>query len=76
MDLYITEFINNEIITLCHLYNIKHKLRTSHASWTNGLVKDMNRSLREYLRCIINENDTRHTEWSADAKLFPLSYNS
>ena len=24
-----TEFINNEIITLCHLYNIKHKPRTS-----------------------------------------------
>ena len=34
-----TEFINNEIITLCHLYNIKHKPRTSHAPWTNGLVE-------------------------------------
>ena len=31
-----TEFINNKIITLCHLYNIKHKPRISHASWTNG----------------------------------------
>ena len=31
-----TEFINNEIITLCHLYNIKPKPRTSHAPWTNG----------------------------------------
>ena len=31
-----TEFINNEIITLCHMYNIKHKPRTSHAPWTNG----------------------------------------
>ena len=29
-----TEFINNEIITLCHLYNIKHKPRISH-----GLVE-------------------------------------
>ena len=48
-----TEFINNEIITLCHLYNIKHKPRTSHAPWTNGLVEGMNRSLQEYLRCII-----------------------
>ena len=38
-----TEFINNEIITLCHLYNIKHKPRTSHAPWTNGLVEGMNR---------------------------------
>ena len=28
---YDTEFVNNEIITLCHLYNIKHKQRTSHA---------------------------------------------
>ena len=71
-----TEFINNEIITLCHLYNIKHKPRTSHAPWTNGLVEGMNRSLQEYLRCIVNGNDTRYTEWSADVKLFPLAYNS
>ena len=70
-----TEFINNEIITLCHLYNIKHKPCTSHAPWTNGLVEGMNRSLQEYLRCIINGNDTRYTEWSTDVKLFPLSYN-
>ena len=71
-----TEFINNEIITLCHLYNIKHKPRTSQAPWTNGLVEGMNPSLQEYLRCIINGNDTRCTEWSTDVKLFPLSYNS
>ena len=71
-----TEFINNEIITLCHLYNIKHKPRTSHAPWTNGLVEGMNRSLQEYLRCIINGNDTKYTDWSADVKLFPLAYNS
>ena len=72
-----TEFINNEIITLCHLNNIKHKPRTSHAPWTNGLVEGINRrSLQEYLRCIVNENDTRYTEWSADVKLFPLSYIS
>ena len=71
-----TEFINNEIITLCHLYHIKHKPRTSHALWTNGLVEGMNRSLQEYLRCIINGNDTRYTEWSVDVKLFPLWYNS
>ena len=56
-----TEFINNEIITLCHLYNIKHKPRTSHAPWTNGLVEGMNRSLQESLRCIINGNDTQTT---------------
>ena len=36
----------------------------------------MNRSLQEYLRYIINGNDTRYTEWSTDVKLFPLSYNS
>ena len=71
-----TEFINNEIITLCHLYNIKHKPRTSHAPWTNGLVEGMNCSLQEYLRCIINGNDTKYTELSADVKLFPLAYNS
>ena len=40
------EIINNEIITLCHLYNIKHKPRTSYAPWTNGLVEGMNRSLQ------------------------------
>ena len=38
----------------------------------------MNRSLQENLKCIINEKDTRYTEWShrKDVKLFPLSYNS
>ena len=71
-----TEFINNEIISLCHLYNIKHKPRTSHAPGANGLVEGMNRSLQEYLRCIINGNDTKYTEWSAGVKLFPLAYNS
>ena len=40
-----TDIINNEIITLCHLYIIKHKPFTSHAPWTNGLVEGMNRSL-------------------------------
>ena len=53
-----TEFINNEIITLCHLYSTKHKPRISHAPCTKELVEGMNRSLQEYLRCIINENDT------------------
>ena len=33
----------------------------------------MNRSLQEYLRCIINGNDTRCTEWSTYVK---ISYNS
>ena len=70
-----TEF-NNEIITLCHLYNFKHKPHTSHALWTNGLVESKNHSLQEYIRCIINGNDTRYTECSTDVKLFPLSYNS
>ena len=71
-----TELINNEIIALCHLYTIKHKPRTSHAPWTNGLVEGMNRSLQEYLRCIINGNDAKYIEWSTDVKIFPLSYNS
>ena len=71
-----TEFINNEITTLCHLYNTKHKPRTYHAPWTNGLVEGVNRSLQEYLSCIISGNDTRYTEWSTDVKNFPLTYNS
>ena len=48
-----TEFINNEIETLCLLYSIKHKPRTSHAPWTKGLVEGLNSSLQEYHRCII-----------------------
>ena len=36
----------------------------------------MNCSLQEYLRCIINGNDTKYTKWLADVKLFPLAYNS
>ena len=71
-----TEFINNEIIKLCHQYNIKPQPRISHAPWTNGLVEGMNRSLQEYLRCINNGNDTRYTEWSTVVKLFFVSYNS
>ena len=71
-----TEFINNDIITLCHLFKIKHKPRISHAPGTIELVEDMNRSLQEYVRCIVKGNDTRYTEWSTDVKLFPLSYKS
>ena len=47
-----TEFINNELITLCHLFNIKHKPRLSHAPWTKRLEEGMNCSLKEYFRCI------------------------
>ena len=65
-----TEFINNEIITLFHLYHIKHKRRTSQAPWTTGLVEGMNRSLQEYLRCIINGNDTRYTECVSRCKKY------
>ena len=68
--------ISNETITLRHLYNIRLKPRTPHAPWTNALVEGMNPSLQEYLRCIINGNDTRYIEWPADIKLFPISYNS
>ena len=57
-------------------YITLHKPCTPHAPWTNGLVEGMNRSLQEYLRCIINGNDTRNTEWSTDVNLFPLSSNS
>ena len=42
-----TDFINYEFIILFHLYNIKHKTRTSHGPWTSGLVEGMNRSLQE-----------------------------
>ena len=54
-----TEFINNEIITLCHFYNIEHKPLTSHAPRSN---EGMKRSLQEYLTCIINGNDSKYTE--------------
>ena len=65
-----TELMNVEIIKLSHLYNIKPNPRTSHDPWTNGLVEGKNRSLQEYLRSIINRNDTKYTEWSTDVKLF------
>ena len=57
---------------LSQLYNIRQEHRTSHAPLTNGVVEGMNRSLQEYLRCIINGNDNSYTEWSVDVKLFPL----
>ena len=66
------EFINNEIIELCHLYKIKHKPCLSHASWTNGTVEGKKCSLQEFLKCIINGNDTRYTEWSTDIKTIPF----
>ena len=71
-----TEFINKEKVTLCQLYNIRNEPRTSHAPWTIVLVEGMNRSLQEYLRCIINGNDKNYTEWSTDVKLFLLAYTS
>ena len=55
---------------------LNRKTRISHAPWTNDLVKGMNRSLQEYLRCIINRNDAKYTGWSTDVKLFLLAYNS
>ena len=45
-----TEFINNDIITLCHLFKIQHKPRISHAPGTIGLVEDTKLSLQEYVR--------------------------
>ena len=56
---------------------IKHQTQTttSCAPWTNGLVEGINRSPQEYLRCIMNGNDTKYTEWSTKTKLFALAYN-
>ena len=65
-----TEFINNEILTLCHLFIIKHKPRTSHALWLNGLGEGMNRSLHKKLRCILKGDDKKYFEWSTDEKIF------
>ena len=62
-----TEFINIEIITLCHLYNVRHKpQKLSHVPWDNGSVEGMNRSLQEDVRCIINGSDNKNTEWSTE----------
>ena len=49
------------------------KPRTSHAPWTNGLVEGMNRSLQEYLRCIINGNDTKIYRMVSRCKIISLS---
>ena len=67
-----TEFIQIENITQCLVTNIKHKTRTSHVTWTNGLFESMNCSQQEFLRCKINGNDLKKTEWSTDEKLFTL----
>ena len=61
-------FFNNEINTLCYLYTIKDKLRKTHAPWTNGLVKGIKYSLKECLRCLIN-NDDRKTKLNKSQKL-------
>ena len=42
------------------LKNIKHKPRASHASWTNGQVEGVKRSLEENLGCITQEK-TKNT---------------
>ena len=44
-EIFVTEFLNNEVIALYHFYNLKHKPRTSHAHWTNALVEGMNCSI-------------------------------
>ena len=44
--------------------------QTSHAPWTIALVEGMNRSLEEYLRCSINGDFKKYTEWSTDLKFF------
>ena len=49
--------------------------RISHAPWTIGLVEGMNRSSEEYLRCSINGDFSKYTEWSTDLKFFPLTYS-
>ena len=56
------EYINIEIITLCHLHTMKRKPRKSHAPWTNSLVDGMNRSPQEYLKYIIIGKYTKYTE--------------
>ena len=70
------EFINNEIITECNLYNIKHKPRKSHPSLTNELVEGMNRSRQEYSRSKINGNNRKDTETPSDVKIFPSAFES
>ena len=50
--------------------------QTSHAPWTIALVEGMNRLLKEYLRCNINGDFRKNTEWSKDLKFFPLTISS
>ena len=56
-------------------YFINTTLNINHER-LSGLVEGLNCSLQEYLRCNINGNDTKYTEWSTDLKLLPLAYNS
>ena len=54
------------------MYDIRHKPRTTHAPWTNGLVEGTNRYLGEYLRTTCENG---HADWNERAKAFALAYN-
>ena len=67
-----TEYINTDITHFCQMYDIRHKPRTTHAPWTNGLVEGTNRYLGEYLRTTCENG---HADWNERAKAFALVYN-
>ena len=60
------------ITHFCEMYDIRHKPRTTHAPWTNGLVEGTNRYLGEYLRTAC---ENVHADWAERAKVFALAYN-
>ena len=72
-----TEFINNEVTTLCHLYNIKYKNRTSHVPWTKRHESFTTRISPMFLmKNIPTYMIKKYTDGSTDVKLFPLAYFS
>ena len=55
----VTDFFNNQIITVCHSYRKTHQTTSSHILWTIGIDEGMKRSLQEYLPSITTGNDKK-----------------
>ena len=62
-----TGYLNSEMVNCCTLFNIRHSPRTSHASWTNGLVEVQNKNLRTHLRQFLHDTPEN---WSIQVHYF------
>ena len=56
-----TEYIHQDMVHLCSLFNNNHSARTAYSPWTNGLVKVQSRKLGTHLRLFLPDTPTN---WS------------